>query len=84
MLQPGGSFHLWDVTLPAEPLEGSDYFVVSLRYGIRGKTRGTGYGMRWPGEKRDAAHYIALAEKAGLTCVRSDTLDHCFYLEFTK
>ncbi len=42
VLQPGGSFHLWDVTLPAEPLEGSDYFVVSLRYGIRGKDAGHG------------------------------------------
>lgn len=84
VLEPGGSLHLWDVTLPEEPLEGSDYFVVYLRYGVRGKQRGTGYGMRWPGEKRDAAHYTALAEQVGLTCVRSDVLEHCFYLQFRK
>lgn len=84
VLRPGGSLHLWDVTLPEEPLEGSDYFVVYLRYGVRGKQRGTGYGMRWPGEKRDAAHYIALAEQAGLTCVRSNALEHGFYLQFRK
>lgn len=84
VLQQGGSFHLWDVTLPEEPLEGLDYFVVNLRYGVRGKLQGTGYGVGWPGEKRDATHYIALAEQVGLTCVRSETLEHCFYLQFQK
>lgn len=84
VLQPGGTFHFWDVTLPETPPEKRDYFVVYVRYAIRGNARGTGYGMRWPGGRRDAAHYIALAEQAGLTCVKSQPLDHCFYLQFQK
>ena len=84
VLQPGGIFHLWDVTLPEVPPEGTDYFVVFLRYKVGEIERGTGYGMRWPGGRRDAAHYIALAEQAGLTCLRSDAMAHCFYLQFRK
>lgn len=84
VLQPGGIFHVWDVTLPVVPPEGTDYFVVYLRYKVGGKERGTGYGMRWPGGRRDAAHYIALAEQAGLTCLQSQALEHCFYLQFRK
>jgi len=84
VLQPGGVLHLWDVTLPDAALENSDYYVVFLKYGIRGAEKGTGYGMRWPGARRDAAHYIALAEQAGLTCIKSAPLEHCFYLQFVK
>lgn len=84
VLQPGGIFHLWDVRLPETPPEGTDYFVVDLLYRIRGKDTGTGYGMRWPGGRRDAAHYIALAEQAGLACIHSEAMEHCFYLQFQK
>ena len=84
VLQPGGIFHLWDVSLPETPPKGTDYFVVVLQYRIRGKDTGTGYGMRWLGSQRDAAHYIALAEQVGLACIHSEAMDHCFYLQFQK
>ena len=84
MPRPDGSFHLWDVSWPETPPKGTDYFVVNLQYNVRGKTTGTGYGMRWPEGGRDAAHYIALAEQAGLACVYSEAIEHCFYLQFQK
>lgn len=84
VLQPGGIFHLWDVTLPESPPAGTDYFVVNLQYQLRGKKIGTGYGAAWPGSGWNTAHYIALAGQAGLKCVHSEAIDHCFYLKFQK
>lgn len=84
VLQPGGIFHLWDVTLPATPPAGTDYFVVNLGYRVEGRETGTGYGVGWPDGPRDATYYIALAEQVGLRCVHSEALDHCFYLQFQK
>jgi ubiquinone/menaquinone biosynthesis C-methylase UbiE len=84
VLQPGGVLHIWDVTLPTPPPEDTDYFVVNLGYEIGGKETGTGYGVGWPEGSRDAAHYIRLAEQAGLRCVHSEALDHCYYLQFKK
>ena len=84
VLRPGGILHLWEVTLPEVPPEGTDYFVVNLRYRIGGREIGTGYGMRWTEGRRDSAHYVALAEQAGLACVRSEALGYCFYLQFQK
>ena len=70
--------HVWDVTLPATPLEGTDYFVVNLGYKIGAKEIRTGYGVGWPEGPRDAAHYISLAEQAGLRCVHSEALGPLF------
>jgi SAM-dependent methyltransferase len=84
VLQPGGVLHVWDVTLPATSPGGTDYFVVNLGYEIGGKETGTGYGVGWPEGSRDAAHYVRLAEQAGLGCVHSEALDYCFYLQFQK
>ena len=84
VLQPGGTFHIWDVDLPANHPEDLAYYVVYIRYTVNGEEFGTGYGMRWPDGLRDEAVYIDLAERFDLLNTRVELNHHTFYLQFTK
>jgi ubiquinone/menaquinone biosynthesis C-methylase UbiE len=84
VLKPGGTLHLWDVDLPSHHPEDTDYFVVYIRYQTNGEEHGTGYGKGWPDSARNEAHYIGLAEQAGLLHTRIELNHHTFYLQFKK
>ena len=66
VLQPGGQFLVWDVSVPQRPEgEERDVYAAMLRVIVGDQTVGTGYGQPWPPETRDLAYYLDLAAGAG-------------------
>jgi len=80
VLKPGGKFHLWDVDLKQKPKTDQEIFIVHLMYTIDGRSKETGYGMRWPKESRGIDDYLAMAKKVGFHEIKTQRVGNTFYL----
>jgi SAM-dependent methyltransferase len=65
VLQPGGRFYLWDVSVTKCLDETTEYYLLMLGVQLPECEIDTGYGQLWPGEVRDLAYYRSLAVRAG-------------------
>lgn len=84
VLKPGGRFHLWDVDLGELPETDKEFYIVFLRYSIRGESKDTGYGMRWPTESRGINDYLEMAKTVGLRAEGFLQEGNTFYLGLVK
>ena len=85
VLQPGGQFLIWDVSVPQRPEgEEKDIYVARLSVGVGDRTIGTGYGQRWPSETRDLAFYLDLAAEVGFRVVEQREDERLFFLRLQK
>lgn len=84
VLNPGGSFLIWDVLFPKRTQENVEIAVVPLRVKLPDEEFVTGYGGTWPKEGSDLAYYRDLAEKTGFQVVSHTEDDLVFYLELRK
>jgi ubiquinone/menaquinone biosynthesis C-methylase UbiE len=84
VLAPGGTFHLWDVDLPARPKTDKEAYLVHLSYQIGEDVVETGYGRRWPTERRGIEHYLKLAEGVGFRLAQPERNKHTFYMQLIK
>ncbi|TFG50082.1 MAG: class I SAM-dependent methyltransferase [Anaerolineales bacterium] len=80
VLKPGGKFHLWDVDLKQKPETDQEIFIVHLKYCIGGRSKETGYGMRWPKNPRGFDDYLGMANKTGFREVETRWVGNTFYL----
>jgi ribosomal protein S18 acetylase RimI-like enzyme/ubiquinone/menaquinone biosynthesis C-methylase UbiE len=70
VLAPGGRFLIWDAILPHRTNEDEDIAIFPVTVELpEGKTISNFYGVRWPSEGREAAHYRQMAEKVGFEVV---------------
>lgn len=65
VMQPGGQFYVWDVSVPPCQDASTEIYVLSLKLQLPDCLIDTGYGAPWPGEVRDLDYYCTLAEEAG-------------------
>ena len=84
VLKSGGHLHVWDVDLSEHPKTDKEIYIVRLRYQVGEKEIETGYGQRWPQERRSEKYYISLAEEAGFQHVSTERNKNTFYLLFQK
>jgi len=84
VLKPGGYLHVWDVDLEQRPQTDKEFYIVILRYCVGEEETGTGYGQRWPEERRGEKYYIALAQAAGFQHISTRRNKHTFYMKFQK
>ncbi|MHA2405181.1 MAG: class I SAM-dependent methyltransferase [Candidatus Hermodarchaeia archaeon] len=84
VLNSGGRFHLWDVTIPPQTDTEKMWFVVPLTIQLPNEEVQTGYGVRWKGRGQTLEDYLQLAQQNGLKVISQNTTDHIFYMEFEK
>ena len=85
VLQPGGQFLIWDVSVPQRPEgEERDIYVARLRVSVGDRTIGTGYGQPWPQETRDLVFYLDLAAEVGFRVVEQQEDERLFFLHLQK
>jgi ubiquinone/menaquinone biosynthesis C-methylase UbiE len=85
VLQPGGQFLVWDVSVPQRPEgEERDVYAARLRVSVGDRTLGTGYGQPWPPETRDLVFYLDLAAEVGFSVVEQREDGRLFFLHLQK
>ena len=85
VLQPGGQFLLWDVSVPPRPKgEERDIYAAMLRVSVGDRTIETGYGQPWPPETRDLAYYLDLAIGAGFRKIEQRQDGRFIFLHLQK
>ena len=85
VLQPGGQFMIWDVSVPQRPEgEERDIYAARLRVSVGDRTLGTGYGQPWPPETRDLVFYLDLAAEVGFRVVEQREDGRLFFLHLQK
>lgn len=70
VLEPGGSFRIWDVCVRRRETQ-KDLYVIPLKIRVKGQEINTGYGMKWPEEDHDTAYYSDVSELAGFRIIHS-------------
>lgn len=66
VLKSGGQFLIWDVTIPAQPPDGEDFFIVPTNIQLTSnKMISPGYGVGWKGHSAECDDYLIAAEKVG-------------------
>ncbi len=85
VLQPGGQFLIWDVSVPQRPEgEQRDVYAARLRISVGDRTIGTGYGQPWPPETRDLVFYLDLAAEVGFRVVEQREDEMLIFLHLQK
>jgi SAM-dependent methyltransferase len=85
VLQPGGQFLIWDVSVPQRPEgEQRDVYAARLRVSVGDRTFGTGYGQPWPPETRDLVFYLDLAAEVGFRVVEQREDEMLIFLHLQK
>ncbi len=84
VLNSGGRFHLWDVTIPPQTDPEKIWFVVPLTIQLPNEEVQTGYGVSWKGREQTLEDYLQLAQQNGLKVISQQTTNHIFYLELEK
>ena len=85
VLQPGGQFLIWDVSVPQRPEgEEKDVYAAMLRVEVGDRTVETGYGQPWPPETRDLAYYLELSAGAGYRIVEQRQDGRHIFLHLQK
>jgi len=84
VLKSGGSFLIWDITLPTCLDETKDLVAFRLTVRLPQKEIKTGYGAPWPPKLQDISYYIDLAEKSGFEVVSQKQIGRLFSLVLQK
>jgi ubiquinone/menaquinone biosynthesis C-methylase UbiE len=84
VLQPGGRFLVWEVSVPPCQDENTEIYVLVLSIKLPNTEIETGYGHRWPGEVRDLGYYRKLAEGAGFEMGEGWEDGRALYLDLLK
>jgi SAM-dependent methyltransferase len=84
VLQPGGRFLVWEVSVPLPQDEKTEIYALMLNIHLPGTDIETGYGQRWPGEVRGMDYYRKLAEAAGFEEVELWQDARVLFLELLK
>ncbi|MBU0495368.1 MAG: class I SAM-dependent methyltransferase [Chloroflexi bacterium] len=84
VLQPGGQFLIWDVSIPPRGAAVQDIFAVRLTITLPDRQVSTGYGAPWTGREQDRAVYVQLAEQAGFQVMAQGQQDQVFHLRLIK
>ena len=84
VLQPGGQFLIWDVSIAERADEKKDIYVIPVTVRVAGQEIETGYGQPWPKERRDLDFYVDLAEGSGFRIVESEESERTFFLRLQK
>lgn len=84
VLEPGCTFHVWDVDLSTRPPTDREFFLVYLLYQIGEGVTETGYGQRWPEEGMGPEDYVEMAEEVGFRLTHVNRNQHTFYLRLVK
>jgi ubiquinone/menaquinone biosynthesis C-methylase UbiE len=84
VLEPGGSFLLWDPVVPAQSDPKKEYAVFRFLFKLPKTEVKTGYGTPYRPYLRDAAYHIASAEKAGFSVGARREQGRTFFVEFRK
>ena len=84
VLKPGGILHIWDVDLSQQPSTDKEFYLIRLQYRVGEYEAGTGYGMRWPVDRRSMEYYVRLAGEAGFHLLSTERKMHTFHLVFDK
>jgi ubiquinone/menaquinone biosynthesis C-methylase UbiE len=84
-LQPGGRLLIWEAVIPSGPRDEKELLVFPLLIKLpAGDEVRTGYGILWPEEEQNLAHFTRLAEEVGFRIVRHAQTDGTLYLELQK
>lgn len=84
VLASGGRFLIWGASLPERPDDGKDVLIVPVTVTLPSTEVETGYGVLWPEEPIDPAHYVELAGQVGFEVVQQREDGHVFYLSLRK
>jgi SAM-dependent methyltransferase len=84
VLASGGRFLTWGASLPERPDDGKDVLIVPVTVTLPSTEVETGYGVLWPEEPIDPAHYVELAGQVGFEVVQQREDGHVFYLSLRK
>ncbi len=84
VLEPGGTFLIWDVAVPARGDRKKDIFVIPLRVKVKDQVIETGYGHVWPEEKHGLAFYRKLAQAGGFQVVAQRDQGRTLFLQLRK
>ncbi len=84
VLRPGGSCHIWDVTIPLREGRTQELFVVPLKVQIPGKIIETGYGTPWAEHEMSLEAIAEAARVAGFAVAEQATERDIFRLTLTR
>lgn len=84
VLVPGGSFFIWDASLPLRGDREEDFAVFPLVIKLPSEEVSTGYGTRWPEKVIGLDHYHDAAEASGFEVVAAETSGRLVKLHLRK
>jgi len=84
VLRPGGTFHVWDVTIPPRGDREQSVFVVPIKAVLPDRTIETGYGTRWEGREMSCDAIAQMARDAGFAVDAMAQEGETFRLTLTR
>ncbi len=84
VLEPGGSFLIWDMLYPVREDRSKDVAIIPLRVVLPDGEVSTAYGGAWPDGGRNLKHYLDLAERTGFDVVSRSQEKRLFSLELRR
>ena len=84
VLETGGRFLIWDVSVPVRSDEDKDIYAQRLTVVVGDREIETGYGQRWPGEAHDLPFYLDLAAGSGFLVLEQREEGRLFSLRLQK
>lgn len=84
VLQPGGRFLIWGMSVPQRRDEEKDVLVLPLVVELPSAEVETGYGIAWPEEPFDVHHYVETARQVGFEVVEQRESGQVFYLSLRR
>ena len=84
VLRPGGRFLVWDAVIPARPDTDKAIVAFPLAVCLPDRAIETGYGIKWPDEEKNLAHYPTIAAPTGFEVVRQETQGAHFHIELRR
>jgi len=84
VMESKGRFLIWDVALLQRKDEEKDIVAFYLKAILPDREIKTGYGTKWPEQKKDLPHYKKMAENAGFIVSKQSDNECVFFLELKK
>jgi len=85
VLKSGGQFLIWDVTIPPQPTNGADFYIVPTNIRLSSnKVITPGYGVGWKGHSAECDDYLVAAEKAGFIVKETINYGLSFFIRLVK
>jgi SAM-dependent methyltransferase len=84
VLETGGRFLIWDVSVPVRSDEDKDIYAQRLTVVVGDREIETGYGQHWPEEVHDLPFYLGLAAGSGFRVLEQREDGRLFFLCLQK